>query len=172
MIDVRQTLDALIAGNTGDMSVLVERLQDDTFEVTIVIKSTILKSPLLHLEQARGAAKWARERGARLRFSFERWPGWGRLGPEARAMEVLRVCCAKATCVVVWASEPTTERGEEPMGQPAIVLEAELEDGTKVEQSLMSATTSRSDHASVVADFTRRAKAVAQSLGVEKKVLR
>jgi hypothetical protein len=172
VIDVRQTLDALVAGKSGNANVAIERLQDDAFEVTIVIGNAILKSPLLDLEQARGAMKWTRDRGMPMRVWFHRWPGWQMLGMEARAKEVLRVCDAKPTRVVVWYSEPATERGEEPMGQPSIVLEAELVDGTGVEQAIADAYTSRSDHERVIADFSKRAKALAETLGVESKVLR
>ncbi len=172
MIDVRQTLDALLAGRTDNATVIVERIGDDAFEASLVVKNSISKTPTFDLEQARGAMKWARDQGALLRVVFSRWGGWQMLDVEGRAKELLRACDAKAERLVVFASEPATERGEEPMGQPAIQLEGELADGTPLEHPLVDAYTSRSDHANVVADFTKRANALAETLGVQVDVRR
>ena len=162
--EVRRTLDAL-AGSSARMRVLVSRLDDDVFEVQLVIDSKLLKAPSFDLAQMRAAIRWARERDAPIVFAFARWRGWAALDPELRVREVLCVCEGTPLRLAVHVSAPTTERGEESGGAD-LRLDMELPGDVRVEQVIEMTYTSDDGHAQIASDFEKRGRAVAARLGV------
>jgi hypothetical protein len=165
VIDVIRTLDAL-AGSATQIRVVISRMDDDVFEVQLVIDSKLVKAPRFDLAQMRGAIGWARERGAPIVFAFACWREWATLGAEPRAREVMRVCEASPLRVAVHVTAPTTERGEEPTGGADLRLDMELPGDVRLEQMIEMAYTSSDGHAQIASEFEKHGRALATTLGI------
>lgn len=158
------TLDAL--AGSADARVLISRVDDDVFEVQLVVERELLKAPPCDLAQMRAVIEWARARGAPIAFAFASWRGWAQLAAEPRAREILRVSEGTPLRVAVHVSAPTTERGEEPTGGADLRLDMELPGDVRFEQMIEMTYTSNDVHAQVALDFEKRGRALAATLGI------
>lgn len=165
-----ETLDAL-AGSTAEVRVLISRVDDDVFEVQLVVESKLLKAPPCDLAEMRGVIQWACVRGAPITFAFGSWRNWSTLGAEPRAREILRVSEGTPLRVSVHVSAPTTERGEEPTGGADLRLDMELPGDVRFEQMIEMTYTSNEIHGEVARDFEKRGRALAATLGIPCDVL-
>jgi len=186
--DLPAALDRLLAQLLGGrqarrVSVAIDRTSDHGFDVSLVVDthpergdrlppSALGKLGGLGESGARAAAEWFMQRrhdGAAwgLYWSSRRWAGRESLSLEGRAAEVMRVFGeVRALRVVVSCGKPTTERGEDPTGQPRIRLELSLGDGATFEEELAMALTSAASHGGVESRFLEQGRALGETLGV------
>lgn len=186
--DLPAALDRLLAQLLGGrtarrVSVAIDRTGDHGFDVSLVVDtlaagggrpppSALGKLGGLGESGVRAAAGWFMQRrrdGAAwgLYWSSRRWAGRESLSLEERAAEVVRVFDeARPARVLVSCGRPTTERGEDPTGQPRIRLELSLPDGATFEDELEMALTSTASHADVESRFIEQGHALGQALGV------
>lgn len=166
---MKDALDAL--AGSARARVLISRVDDDVFEVQLVVESELLKAPPCDLAKMREVIEWARARGAPITFAFASWSAWATLGAEPRAREVLRVSEGTPLRVAVHVSDPTTERGDESMGGVDLRLDMELPGDVRFEQMIEMSYTSNEVHAEVALDFEKRGRALAATLGIPCDVL-
>jgi hypothetical protein len=123
-------------------------------------------------DQIARAVTWARGalRNVEVRPHLTSWPVG--LSLDARVADVARLFPgAKPALVEVACGTPTTERGEEPMGQVSIRLRLAYDDGTPVFVDLDGAYTDASDHVAIGRDYADRGAALARTLGVSCETL-
>jgi len=161
----------MAAGRDVKTGLMVDRRTDDVFDVSIMVnpgpgtRSSLTKVTGLDLGRVRAIVAWGRAKGASMSVSFTHWPAWATSSLEERTRALMSVFEIKPLSVAVYRSKPSSERGEEPRGQPNIIIE--MADGDFVFQTYLELViTSRDEHDRVEADFVARAQALGVAFGI------
>jgi hypothetical protein len=156
-------LDAAVAGEPR--VALAIHVRHDGAELTVSGARRIVATAIAPAPVVQRVLAWALQRAAGVLVGVD--AAFGTTAFDARAHAVLDVLGATAVRVELIRGEPQSERGEPPeYGQPGVALELTVAGGHALRATLLQGLVPADDYAAVIADYGRRAQALAATLGV------